>query len=201
MSKPKKLKKLKSPSKHYKPKCTVPNCSITSEFDGFCTIPKDPIMKQKWCDILKLDPKKVTHRICHSHFDRKDFGFTNSKLTKGALPTLNLPEQNHIQQVKEDKSKSSNYETMPVEDLNTKDFHVNVDKVDEVTEEVQSIFATVRKLSRIKNCSKSTTKLGNNPDKTSKGRINIQDLNIDKVTGEEKDASETVIELSNDKKC
>ena len=48
---------------------------------------------QRWIEILNLDPKIKSHRICANHFEKSDFGDgrTNKVLKKGKKPSKNIP--------------------------------------------------------------------------------------------------------------
>ena len=74
-------------------KCTVPFCD-TRLTSGFAYLSKSDLAeRQRWIEILNLDPKIKSHRICANHFEKSDFGDgrTNKVLKKGKKPSKNIP--------------------------------------------------------------------------------------------------------------
>ena len=69
-------------------KCTVPHCG--NKDTNFASVPNDE-RRAKFFELLCLDPNVKVHRLCHAHFLRSDFGISNTKLQRHALPKKNLP--------------------------------------------------------------------------------------------------------------
>lgn len=61
-----------NPRKNY---CNVPQCTRPNGASQFTFPKKDPQLKKKWIESLKLNPKTIwpTFIICGNHFNNFDF--------------------------------------------------------------------------------------------------------------------------------